>query len=96
MFILDVKTDEFYCSQDLCEESLASFKFKKCLSLVPKSWLVWHWALRAFMPGILAISKNAQDEHGITFPKKKVSRECQRWVSLHNFLEFLPGEELKF
>lgn len=24
--ILNVKTDEFYCTQDLCEESLASFK----------------------------------------------------------------------
>lgn len=37
------------------------------------------------VPGILAIPKNAQDEHEITFSKDKLSRESQRWVSLHNF-----------
>lgn len=48
---------------------------------------VWH------VPRILAIPKNAQDEHDITFSKGKVFRESQRWVALHNFLELLPVEE---
>lgn len=29
-----------------------SCDFKKCLSLVPKSWLTWHWSLRTFTSGI--------------------------------------------
>lgn len=48
------------------------------------------------VPGILAIPGNAQDEHEITLSKDKVSRENQRWVTLHNFLEFLPVEEVGF
>lgn len=48
------------------------------------------------MPGILAIPKNAQNEHEITLFKVKVSRESQKWVSLPDFLEFLPVEEMEF
>lgn len=60
------------------------------MTLITPYLHIWH------MPGILAIPKNAQNEHEITLFKVKVSRESQKWVSLPDFLEFLPVEEMEF
>lgn len=60
------------------------------MRLIPPYLHIWD------MPGILAIPKNAQNEHEITFSKVKVSRESQSWVSLPDFLEFPPVEEVEF